>query len=186
MTETQQPSAVPEGAKSSYDRWVEGESMAVNRTFFVGDIGNVELDGWKPKGGKGTFLHKEGAGPVNNFYICEIPPGKRFKVQRQLFKETICGISGRAATTVWNPGDRKQTFEWPTGSLFSLFWNMCHQLFNGSGSEKYQGVGKKYQPSLDNKKGGSQIEYTDEGRIVREWFHEASANRGMQGQMAKH
>ena len=31
----------------------------------------------------------EGAGQVNNCYICEIPPGKSLKPQRQLFEETI-------------------------------------------------------------------------------------------------
>ena len=67
-----------------------------------------------------------------------------------------------------------------------------HQHFNASdrparylalrafGSKKYQGAGKQYQPSLDRKKGGSQIEYADEEPIVREWFHEALAKRGAQ------
>jgi hypothetical protein len=54
------------------------------------------------------------------------------------------------------------------------------------GSKKYQRAGKQHQPSLDRKKGGSQIEYADEEPIVREWFNEALARRGVQNQMAKH
>jgi hypothetical protein len=54
------------------------------------------------------------------------------------------------------------------------------------GSKKYQRVGKKYQPSLDREKGRSQLEYADEVPIVRDWFHEASATRGANSQMAKH
>ena len=38
---------------------------------------------------------------------------------------------------------------------------------------------------LDRKKGGSPIESAEEEPIVRDWFHEALAKRGGQGQMAK-
>jgi len=49
-----------------------------------------------------------------------------------------------------------------------------------------EGVGNNYQPSVDRKKGGSQIEYADEDLLVRPWFHEALARRGVQNKMAKH
>ena len=76
--------------------------------------------------------------------------------------------------------------------------NWRHQHFNAGdrparylalrafGSKKYQGAGKQYQPSLDRKKGGSQIEYADKEPIVREWFNEVLARRSVQSQMAKH
>ena len=76
--------------------------------------------------------------------------------------------------------------------------NWWHQHFNAGdkparylalrafGSKKYQGVGKRYQPALDRKKGGSQIEYADEQPIVRQWFQDALAQRGVESQMAKH
>src|SRR5262245_10713291 len=357
--------AIAEGAKTSYDKWVEGEGIPVIKTFFVEDVRKVPLELWERKGGKGAFLQMEGAGQVNNCYICEIAPGKSLKPQRQLFEETIYVISGRGATTVWNDENHKQTFEWQAGSLFSPPLNTWHQLYNGSGSEparylavttaptminllhnldfifhndfvfndrfdarlgyfngkgtlyagdyqgfkfagnvwetnfvpdargfkllaynergaggtnikfelsenttachisefpvgtykkahrhgagahviilsgegysliwpdgasikkfdwhegsmvvppenwwhqhfnagdtparylalrafgskKYQGVGKRYQPAVDRKKGGSQIEYADEERIVRQWFQEALAKRGVESQMAKH
>ncbi len=58
MTESQQLSEVPEGAKSCY---------------------NVELDCWERKGGKGAFLQMESAGQVNNSYIYEDSIGQEFK-----------------------------------------------------------------------------------------------------------
>ena len=92
----------PEGAQSSYDKWVEAEGIPIIKTFFVEDIRRIPLEPWERKGGNGAFLQMEGAGQVNNCYICEIPPGKSLKPQRQLFEETIYVISGQGATTVWN------------------------------------------------------------------------------------
>ena len=150
MAESRPSLEIPEGAKSSYDRWVESEGIPVIKTFFVEDIRKVQLEWWKRKGGKGALLQMEGAGQVNNCYICEIPPGQNLKVQRQLFEETIYVISGRGATTVWNREDQKQTFEWQAGSLFSPPLNTCHQLFNGSGSEPARYLAVTTAPTMIN------------------------------------
>ena len=124
-----------DGTKTSYDRWVESEGIPVIKTFFVEDIRQVKLERWERKGGHGAFLQMEGAGQVNNCYICEISPGKSLKPQRQLFEETIYILSGRGATTVWNSEEQKQTFEWQAGSLFSPPLNTRYQHFNGQGNE---------------------------------------------------
>ena len=217
----QEVTETPEGAKSSYDKWVESEGIPVIKTFFVEDVRTVHLEPWNRKGGKGAFLQMEGAGQVNNSYICEIAPGQSLRPQRQLFEETIYVLSGRGATTVWNSENQKQTFEWQSGSLFSPPLNTWHQLYDGSGSEsaRYlavttaptminlshnldfifhndfvfadrfnvrQGVSKRYQATADRRKGGAQIEYADEDLIVRQWFEDALAKRGVQSQMAKH
>jgi hypothetical protein len=65
----------------------------------------------------------------------EIPSGKGLKPQRLLFEEQIFVVQGRGATTIWNDENRKITFEWQTGSLFSPPLNTWRQHFNGSGSE---------------------------------------------------
>jgi len=75
----QQSEEIVEGAKSSYDRWVEREGIPVIKSFFVEDIRKVPLEPWDRKGGNGSFMQMEGAGQVNNCYICEIPPGKSLK-----------------------------------------------------------------------------------------------------------
>ena len=129
-------SATDNDGKSSYEKWVESEGISIIKTFFVEDIRTVKLEPWTRKGGTGAFLQMEGAGQVNNCYICEIPPGKSLKPQRQLFEESIYVVSGQGAATVWNVENKKQTFEWQTGSLFSPPLNTWHQLFNGSGSER--------------------------------------------------
>lgn len=143
-------SAESGGGKSSYDRWVEGEGIPIIKTFFVEDIRTVKLEPWARKGGTGAFLQMEGAGQVNNSYICEIPPGKSLKPQRQLFEESIYVVSGQGAATVWNDPNRKQTFEWQTGSLFSPPLNAWHQLFNGSGSEPARYLAVTTAPTMIN------------------------------------
>ena len=149
-TAQQEPLASSERSMTSYDRWVEGEGIPLIKTFFVDDIRNVELEPWERKGGRGAFLQMEGAGQVNNCYICEIPPGKSLKPQRQLFEETIYVISGQGATTVWNRADQKQTFEWHAGSLFSPPLNTWHQLFNGSGSQSARYLAVTSAPTMIN------------------------------------
>jgi len=137
-------------AKTSYERWVESEGIPVIKTFFVDDIRNVRLEWWGRKGGYGAFLQMEGAGQVNNCYVCEIPPGKSLKPQRHLFEETIYIVSGQGATTAWNHKDRKQTFEWQTGSLFSPPINSWHQHFNGSGDKPVRYLAVTTAPTMIN------------------------------------
>jgi len=151
MAKPQSPeSTAADGNKTSYEKWLEAEGVPVLKKFFVDDIRSVALAPWERKGGKGTFLEMEGAGQVNNCYICEIAPGKSLKPQRQLFEETIYIISGRGATTVWHDENHEQTFEWQAGSLFSPPLNTRHQLFNGSGSEPARYLAVTTAPTMIN------------------------------------
>ena len=116
--------------KSSYRKWIEAESIPLIEGFFIEDIKEVPLKPWERKGALGTRICLEGTGETNDAYICEIPPGKGLKPQRHLFEELIYIVSGRGATTVWNEGGSRSTFEWQEGSLFSLPLNSWHQHFN--------------------------------------------------------
>lgn len=139
-----------DGTKSSYEKWLAGEGIPIIKTFFVEDIRKVPLEWWERKGGYGVFLQMEGAGQVNNCYICEIPPGKCLKPQRQLFEETIYVLSGQGAATVWNREDKKQTFEWHNGSMFSPPLNTWHQLYNGSGNAPVRYLAVTTAPTMIN------------------------------------
>src|SRR5204863_2925168 len=80
----------------------------------------------------------------------EIPPAKSLKPQRRLFEETIYVIDGQGAAAVWHREDRKQTFEWQKGSLFSPPLNTCYQLFNGSGSQPARYLAVTTAPTMIN------------------------------------
>ncbi len=121
--------------KSTYQKWLESEGIPVVRDFYISDIRKAPLEPWERKGGLGIYLNLIGTGEANDAYICEIPPGKSLKPQRQLFEEMIYIVAGHGATSVWQDGGRKQTFEWHAGSLFAPPLNTWHQHFNGSGGE---------------------------------------------------
>jgi quercetin dioxygenase-like cupin family protein len=118
-----------------YDRWVrEEERVPQLEGLHVDDLCTVELAPWERKGGKGVYVNLAGQ-RVADAHICEIPPGGRLNPEKHMYEEMVLVIRGRGATTVWNEGEPKLTFEWQTGSLFALPLNSWHQLYNGSGSE---------------------------------------------------
>jgi quercetin dioxygenase-like cupin family protein len=118
-----------------YDRWVrEQEKVPQVEGLYVDDLRTVDLAPWERKGGKGVYVNLAGQ-RVADAHICEIPPGGRLNPEKHLFEEIVLVIQGRGATTVWNEGEPRLTFEWQPGSLFALPLNSWHQLYNGSGSE---------------------------------------------------
>lgn len=118
-----------------YDAWIARQEIPVLKDFYLSDIRTVELHPWPWKGGKGVYLNLIGTEDTDDAYICEIPPGGKLEPQRHLYEELIYVVSGRGATTVWQDEAQRQTFEWQTGSLFSVPLNVSHQHFNGSGME---------------------------------------------------
>jgi oxalate decarboxylase/phosphoglucose isomerase-like protein (cupin superfamily) len=136
--------------KSSYRKWIEAEGMALMEGFFIADIKDVPLQPWERTGGLGVRICLEGTGETDDSYICEIPPGKGLKPQRHLFEEMIYVVSGRGATTIWNEGGPKRTFEWQAGSLFSPPLNTWHQHFNGSGDQPVRYVAVTTAPIMIN------------------------------------
>lgn len=123
------------GNKTPYEEWIEREGIPVIRGHYVEDIKTVPLAPWRRMGGSGVYLNMEGTDQLNDSYICEIPPGGALQPEKHLYEELTYVVQGRGATTVWNEGGPKQTFEWHSGSLFSPPLNAWHQHFNGSGSE---------------------------------------------------
>lgn len=121
--------------RSFYSEWQETEGIPVFEGFSVEDVDKLPLDNWERKGGKGCFINLVGSESMCDFYLCEIPPGESLKPQKQLFEEQIFVLDGHGATTVWNEGGTKHTFEWHEGSVFSPPLNTWHQLFNGQGDK---------------------------------------------------
>jgi quercetin dioxygenase-like cupin family protein/oxalate decarboxylase/phosphoglucose isomerase-like protein (cupin superfamily) len=121
------------GGKTPYQKWVAAQSIPVIRDFYIEDLRKVELAPWDWKGGRGVYLNLIGTGDANDAYICEIAPGGSLKPQRVLFEEMIFVIEGNGSSSVWNDENKKVTFEWQEGSLFSPPINTWRQHFNGSG-----------------------------------------------------
>jgi len=119
------------------------------REFYVS--GKGALAPWKRTGLLGSFVQLVGAGRTCGGYVCEIPPGGESKPQRYIFEQLIYVLKGHGATTVWNQGTKKQTFEWQEGSLFSPPLNAWHQHFNVTGSETARYVALTDAPQMINR-----------------------------------
>jgi len=115
---------------NTYEDWLHTEGIPVVRGFFVEDVTTLPLAPWPRKGGLGAYINLDGTAGINNAYVCEIPPGGSLNPQRHLFEELIYILKGRGATSVWQEGMPRQTFEWEEGSLFSIPLNAWHQHFN--------------------------------------------------------
>jgi mannose-6-phosphate isomerase-like protein (cupin superfamily) len=135
---------------TAYEKWQQTEGIPVIKGYHVEDVKTLPLGPWKRKGGSGAFLNLSRSERVNDTYICEIPPGGDLKPQRHLFEEMIYVVSGRGATSIWNEGEPKQTFEWQAGSLFSPPLNTWHQHFNGQGDKPVRYVAMTCAPQVIN------------------------------------
>jgi oxalate decarboxylase/phosphoglucose isomerase-like protein (cupin superfamily) len=119
----------------TYPKWQEAQKIPIITGFFVEDVTTVELAPWELKGGLAAFVNLEGAGDINDAYVCEIPAGEKLKPQKHMYEEMVFVAKGHGATTVWQNKGKKHTFEWGPGSLFAVPLNAWYQHFNGSGSE---------------------------------------------------
>jgi quercetin dioxygenase-like cupin family protein len=137
-------------AETPYQKWVRGQNIPVLREFYIEDLSKVDLAPWEWKGGRGAYLNLIGTGDVNDGYLCEIPPGESLKPQRVLFEEMIYVIEGNGATSIWNDENKKVTFEWQAGSLFSPPANTWRQHFNGHGSKPARFLAVTSAPPLIN------------------------------------
>jgi quercetin dioxygenase-like cupin family protein len=120
--------------KSPYKKWQEKEGIPVYTGCFIEDTITLPLEDWHRLGGKGAYLNL-GGGEESDGYIAEIPPKEALNVEHHLFEEIIYILRGKGATSIWQNGGPKQTFEWQAGSLFAIPLNAWHQHFNGSSEE---------------------------------------------------
>ena len=138
------------GARTTYELFLEREGVPAIRAFHIEDIRQVELHLWARMGSRGVYLNLEGTEGVNDCYICEIPPGKSLEPQKHLFEEMVFVVSGHGATNIWRDGQKKQTFEWGEGSLFSPPLNAWYQHFNGQGDKPVRLLAMTNAPTILN------------------------------------
>ena len=136
--------------KPLYEQWVEAQNIPVIRDFYIEDLREVKLAPWAAKGGDGAILNLVGCGDVNDGYLVEIQAGQNLKPQRLMYEEVIFVLEGQGSTSVWNDENKKVTFEWGPGSLFSPPLNTWRQHFNGSGEKPARLLGVTSAPPIMN------------------------------------
>ncbi|MFC2021231.1 cupin domain-containing protein [Chloroflexota bacterium] len=136
--------------QTAYEKWMEEEGLPVIEGYHIENVYTAPLEQWERKGGKGALINLVGSELTTGCYLCEIPPGGSLKPQKHMFEEIIYILGGRGATTVWNKGEVKQTFEWQEGSLFAIPMNAWHEHFNGSGDTSIRYIGVTNAPFMMN------------------------------------
>lgn len=135
---------------TTYNKWVEDERLPLYKGYYIKDLKDLPLKPWGRKGGLGAIINLQGAEEADDGYVCEIAPGASLKPQRHFYEEMIFILSGRGATTIWQEGKPKQTFEWQEGSLFAPPLNTWHQHFNGQGDKPARYLGVTNRPLMMN------------------------------------
>ena len=120
---------------NSYQRWVQAQNIPVIKEYYIEDLKSVAVADWKFKGAKGAILNLIGTQDSNDAYILEIPPGGSIRPQRCMFEEFYLVLDGNGSSTVWNDDNKKVSFEWSEGSLFSPPLNTWRQHFNARGDK---------------------------------------------------
>lgn len=140
---------VDSGRLTAYEQFLKKEDLPVVTGYFIEDVTEVQVKPWKRMGVLGCYLNL-GDQQQTDAYICEIPPGKETLPQRHLFEEIIYVVTGQGATTIWQEGTAKRTFEWSARAAFAIPLNASYQHFNVSKDEPVRLLGGTNCPHLFN------------------------------------
>lgn len=133
-----------------FEEWVKKEGLDLIRGHKVENVYTHPLKPWARTGGKAVQIQLNGTGELNAAYIQEIAPKGQLTPQRHIYEELVFVLKGRGSTSVWYDGQRKNSFEWQAGSLFSIPLNAWYQHFNGSGSEPARYIAVTTAPIMMN------------------------------------
>jgi mannose-6-phosphate isomerase-like protein (cupin superfamily) len=120
-----------------YELYMEEQKLPIHRgTVGFFDIRDLTLTAWKRMGAQGAFIELNGCGGLQGMYVIEVPGAGAIVPEKHMYEEIFYVLEGRGTTEVWNEGagDKKQTFEWQQGSLFSPPLNTWHRIVNATSS----------------------------------------------------
>jgi len=117
--------------KTTHRRWIESQGIPIYSEFSVPNLKELEVGPWERLGARGAYVVLDAVEDTLDAYVLEIPGGDVVNPERHMYEEIIYVLAGRGATTIWNEGGPKRTFEWHEGSLFAIPLNTYHQFFNG-------------------------------------------------------
>ena len=171
-------------------------------TTFVPDLTKFELITWNERGAGGsniTFILADG---TLHAHTSEIPTARYKKGHRHGDGLHIFAVTGSGYTKLWYEGDEEfREVPWRHGIMYAPPYWMFHQHFNtapeparylaiGMGSRRYpfstlRREGAAGKSDADIKKGGRQIEYTDQNpRLHQQWL-DAIAKTGVSSDMGQ-
>jgi mannose-6-phosphate isomerase-like protein (cupin superfamily) len=168
-------------------------------TNFVADVANFKLEGWEKRGGRSSNMRFALADGVIHVHTSEMAVGTYKKGHRHGPDFHVLLLSGTGYSLFWYEGDKDfRRVDWAPGVVFAPVDKIFHQHFNTGreparylpfalGSLRYPLVEAKKQIFLgvdvDVKKGGNQIEYTDQDPRIHATFLDELARNGVDSLM---
>src|SRR5918995_2215029 len=118
-----------------YDTFMEAEGIPVFRDIGISKVQDLPLMPWKRTGGRGSYIQLYGTEGKWGCYVIEVPGAGALNPEKHMYEEIFLVLEGRGSTEVWLEGDNKRhTFEWQKGSMFSIPMNAMHRIVNASSS----------------------------------------------------
>jgi mannose-6-phosphate isomerase-like protein (cupin superfamily) len=165
-------------------------------TNFVPDLAAIELKPWSDRGAGGSNIMFILADGTMHAHISEMPVGTYKKAHRHPADFHVMCVTGTGYSLLWYEGQRDWVkVDWKHGTVFAPPDAMFHQHFNTSavparylatayGSLRYPFTEGKRAAlfggvSTSVKKGGNQIEYSDQDPRIHELFRREAAKNGV-------
>lgn len=171
-------------------------------TNFVADVANFKLEGWEKRGGRSSNMRFALADGVVHVHTSEMAVGTYKKGHRHGPDFHVLLLSGSGYSLFWYEGDKDfRRVDWAPGVVFAPVDQIFHQHFNTGkdparylplalGSTRHPLTAAKKQITLgvdvDVKKGGNQIEYTDQDPRIHALFLDELAKNGVDSLMGEY
>ncbi len=133
----------------TYQQFVKSEGLPLYEGSHIENLATLALGDWERRGGRGAYT-RLGNQETNCLQIFEIPAKGELKPEHHIYDEVMYVLSGKGATTIWQPGEPKQTVEWEEGALLAIPLNAWHQEFNASADEPCRLVAGSNLPHILN------------------------------------
>ncbi len=118
-----------------YDQFMESEGVPIFRGIGVKRVQDLPMTNWRRLGGRGSYIQLYGTEGLWGMYVVEVPAGGALNIEKHLYEKQVLVVDGRGSTEIWRDDPKaKQTFEWQTGSLFSIPVNVTHRFVNATNS----------------------------------------------------
>jgi quercetin dioxygenase-like cupin family protein len=118
-----------------YAEWAQREGIPIATGFGV-DLLALEVRPWPRLDARGAFVHLDGRGDFVDVQVIELAPGATTAPQRHLYEAVAYVLDGTGSTVIEAPGGAPRSFEWRTGSLFTIPLNARYRYHNGSGTRR--------------------------------------------------
>jgi oxalate decarboxylase/phosphoglucose isomerase-like protein (cupin superfamily) len=161
-------------------------------TNFVPDAVNLPLIEAKERGAGGGHIRFNMAKASLASHISQFPVGTYKKGHRHGPGAHVIVLSGEGYSLMWPEGEEPRRYQWQVGTMVVPPNMWFHQHFNSGPTPARYLAFKHFSPRntqgvplswISRRLGGNQIDYADEGPLVRSMFAEALARHGMTPRM---